>query len=121
MIKMRILSFYDHLKEVFGNDEFFVIAFKKPDIFIAQNLELLQQITRKIETLEEVREVKSLANIDDTIGDEFFFEVRPFLETIPETPEEMLSLKERALANPLYVNNMISEDGTTAALVVFYI
>jgi len=117
--KNEDLEFYDHLKEVFGNDEFFVIAFKKPDIFIAQNLELLQQITRKIETLEEVREVKSLANIDDTIGDEFFFEVRPFLETIPETPEEMLSLKERALANPLYVNNMISEDGTTAALVVF--
>ncbi|WP_319574646.1 MMPL family transporter [uncultured Desulfobacter sp.] len=117
--KNEDLEFYDHLKEVFGNDEFFVIAFKKPDIFIAQNLELLQQITRKIETLEEVREVKSLANIDDTIGDEFFFEVRPFLETIPETPKEMLSLKERALANPLYVNNMISEDGTTAALVVF--
>lgn len=113
------LEFYDHLKEVFGNDEFFVIAFKKPDIFTAQNLELLQQITRKIETLEEVREVKSLANIDDTIGDEFSFEVRAFLETIPETPEEMVSLKERALANPLYVNNMISQDGTTAALVVF--
>lgn len=113
------LEFYDHLKEVFGNDEFFIIAFKKSDIFTHSNLRLLQQITDEIEELEDVREVKSLANIDDTIGDEFSFEVKKFLEIIPESKEDLAVLKQRALINPLYKNNLISGDGKTAAIVVF--
>ena len=113
------LQFYDHIKEVFGNDEFFLIAFKKPDIFTPDNLKMLEQITGEIEGLEEVREVKSLSNVDDTIGDNFSFEVRPFLETIPEDLEGLAALKKSALNNPLYINNLISKDGTTAAIIVF--
>ncbi len=113
------MQFYDQIKEVFGNDEFFLIAFKKPDIFTPDNLRMLQQITDEIDGIEEVREVKSLANIDDTIGDDASFEVRKFLESIPDDPESLAALKKSALNNPLYINNLISKDGTTAAIVVF--
>lgn len=39
------IEFYDEFKEVFGNDEFFIIAFKTDDIFTQVNLTLLKEIT----------------------------------------------------------------------------
>ena len=110
--------FYDGFKEIFGNDEFFIIAFKKENIFTRENLEVLQQITGDLEEIEEIREVKSLANTNDTIGEEDFFMVQKFLEHIPDREKDLNRLKQSALSNPLYARNFISPDGKTAAVVV---
>lgn len=112
------IQFYDAFKEIFGNDEFFIIAFTKDEIFTRENLTLLQQITEDLEEIQDLREVRSLANVNDTIGEEDYFIVEKFLEQIPETKEGLDDLKKRALANPLYVKNFISEDGKTVAVVV---
>ena len=69
-------EFYVEFKEIFGNDEFFVIAFEKENIFTRRNLIILKNITEELAALEEVREVKSLANVDDAIGSWDYFEVR---------------------------------------------
>ena len=76
--------FYQGIKETFGEDEFFVIAFSSPDLFTPPFLRMIAAITRALETIPEVREVQSLANVDYIHGEEEFFEVRPFLERIPE-------------------------------------
>jgi predicted RND superfamily exporter protein len=112
-------KFYDQLKKTFGNDEFFIIAFQKENQFTHDNLNLLQHLTMDLEGIEEVREVKSLANVEDIIGRENDFEIKKFLEVIPETPEKLEALKSQALSNPLYVNTLISRDGKTAAIVLF--
>ena len=39
--------FYKDFKKIFGNDEFFVIAFEKDDIFTKDNLCILKEITQK--------------------------------------------------------------------------
>jgi len=111
--------FYEEFKKVFGNDEFFVIAFQKPDLFTRENLLLIQEITEKLENLEGVRDVLSLANVNETRGGDGFFEVRPFLEDIPEAAEALRDLRSRALSNPLYVRHILSPDGKTTAIVVF--
>ena len=112
------LLFYEKFKQILGNDEFFVIAIKKDPLFTRENLELLKQITNDIEEINGVREVKSLANVNDTIGEDDFFMVRPFLEDIPEEADDLNKLKQSALDNPLYSKNLISTDGKTAAIVV---
>lgn len=111
--------FYEDFKKIFGNDEFFVIVFKDNLIFSKKNLTLLKEITEKLEAIEEVREVKSLANIDELQGSEEYFEVKPFLEEIPETSQEFISLKKRAVENKLYLSNFISKNAQTAALIVY--
>ena len=113
------VQFYDKLKQIFGNDEFFVIAFEKENVFTKENLLLLKNITDQLEELEDIRKVKSLANIDDTVGSNDYFEVRRFLEEIPDTTEALLSLKTQAVKNPLYVRNFISTDARTVAIVVW--
>ena len=112
------VEFYDKFKEVFGNDEFFIIAFEKDDIFTTENLTLLQKITDELEDIDDIREVKSLANVDDTIGSADTFEVREFLEDIPENKHELEKIKTQAINNPLYRKSLISTDAQTAAIVV---
>ena len=112
------VEFYNEFKKVFKNDEFFVIAFEKADIFTVENLTLLKEITEELDTIDEVREIRSLANIDETIGSQDYFEIRKFLEDIPKDRKALEKLKKRALANPLYLKNLISPDARTAAIIV---
>lgn len=113
------IVFYKELKTIFGNDEFFIIAFKKDNLFTAKNLGLLKRLTDELAGFEGIREIKSLSNVEDTIGEEDFFIVRKFLETIPEGRLELEALRKRAIENPLYRDNFLSPDGNTAAIVIF--
>ena len=70
------IVFYDSFKEVFGNDEFFVIAVKSDDLFSKQRLEILREITEKLERLEDAEKVLSIANVDDIIGGPDFQQLR---------------------------------------------
>ncbi|UTF50689.1 efflux RND transporter permease subunit [Desulfomicrobium sp. ZS1] len=113
------VAFYQSIKDTFGEDEFFVIAFSSPELFTPSILRMIAAITQELETIPEVREAQSLANVDYIHGEEEYFEVRPFLERIPEDVPGLAALREQALGNPLYVGNLVSADGETTALVVF--
>lgn len=115
----EITLFYQQFKNIFGNDEFFIIAFEPKQLFSLESLKVIGEITAKLEELPEVREVTSLANIDDLIGSENSFEVRKFLEQPPSSRAELEKRKERALSKKLYVDNVISRDGKSAGIVVF--
>jgi predicted RND superfamily exporter protein len=112
-------AFYETIKDTFGDDEFFVIAFSAPDLFTPPLLRMIADITTELEALPEVRKVQSLSNVDYVHGDEDYFEVRPFLGDVPETGADLDTLKQRALGEELYVGNLISADGRTTAIVVF--
>lgn len=112
------VAFYEEMKSVFGNDEFFIIAFKKDNLFTKENLESLKQLTDELSDIEGIRDIKSLSNVDDTLGEDDFFIVEKFLETIPDDTTALEALRKRAVENPLYLKNLISADGNTAAIVV---
>lgn len=113
------VAFYDSIKATFGNDEFFAVVFTSPKLFTPGLLRMVADLTADLESIPEVRKVQSLANVDYILGSADYFEVRPFLEKIPDDPEALGLLREQALGNPLYVSNLISRDGQTTAIVVF--
>jgi predicted RND superfamily exporter protein len=78
------VAFYDKFKEVFHNEEFFVIAFEKEDIFTKENLMLIKDITDKLKNTEEVKDVKSITNVDDAVGSHNTFIVKKFIDKVPE-------------------------------------
>ncbi len=102
----------------FGDDQLFVIAMETGGIFRRENLAALRRVGDAVSRLEGVRSVGSLARVSSFRFDREagWIEVRPFLEEIPEDPAELARLRERALANPVYRRNLVSEDGRTAAL-----
>jgi predicted RND superfamily exporter protein len=113
------VAFYESLQKIFGDDEFFIIAFSHPDLFSSPLLRTISDITEELEALPEIRKVQSLANVDFIHGGEDYFEVRPFLEDIPEDPDGLDALKIQALGERLYVGNLVSADGLTTAIIVF--
>lgn len=112
-------AFHKEIKGIFGDDEFFVISFKSPDIFTQSNLQLVRKLTEQLEAHPGVRDVQSLGSVDYVDGAQEFFEVRKFLEVVPDTAEGLELLRRQALTTPMYLDNLISRDGTTTALIVY--
>ena len=109
---------FQEWKEQFGSDDIVIVAFKDNDIFTSDNLRLIERLTEKFESLKYVDNVVSLTNVNDIIGEKDDFIVELLIEDIPEEIEGLTELKNRALANPLYVKNVISENGKTTAFIV---
>lgn len=107
------VAFYNTIKDTFGNDEFFLIAFSSPEMFTPPVLRMIATITKELKAIPEVEEVQSLANVDYIQGAEDYFGVRPFLERIPDDDRGLEVLRRQAVNNPLYVGNLISTDGNT--------
>ncbi len=111
---------YDAFRDLFGRDAIFVVALQPRDgVFQADFLEELRLIHEAIE--EEVPflvEVTSLVNIRETIGNEDGLDVHDFLDPWPETEQDIRAAEARALANPLYRNLVVGEDGQVAVIAV---
>jgi predicted RND superfamily exporter protein len=111
--------YWEQFKRTFPGQEFFIVAFEAPDIFSYDCLSTIQHVTKRLEEIEEVRKVRSLTNVEDMVGDDQVFAVRQFISTPPKDQKQLRALRTAALANPLYVPNLVSRDGRTASMVVF--
>jgi len=111
------LAFQDWQDE-FGNDRFIIVAFADKDIFTKENLELISYLSERFEALTYVAKVTSLTTVNDIVGDENNFTVEPLIGQMTLDAEALSRIKKQALGNPLFLQNLISEDATTAAIVV---
>jgi hydrophobe/amphiphile efflux-3 (HAE3) family protein len=108
--------YYDHVRRLFGSDETVLVALAADDIFTAPNLERIKRMTQRIEALDGVHHVVSLATALNlrAVGDEL--EVAPFLETLPSDAAARARLRQEVLENPVYEGNLVSADGRATVL-----
>ena len=108
----------DLTRRVFGASNTLVVALIADDLFTAQNLESLSELTQRVEQLDGVRRTLSLANAMrvEAAGDDVLIE--PFLATIPVDEAGLTALRRAATEHPLYAGNLVSRDGRAALLVV---
>lgn len=118
-IKDPSFALREQIRSLFPNNEFVLIAYENEDLFTAKNLTMIQKITEDLEGKETVKSVKSLANVNDMVGEDDAFTVGRFLPSIPTSATELDALRKRAMENPLYLKRLISPDGKTTAIVVF--
>jgi predicted RND superfamily exporter protein len=112
-------KFFREWQQQFGTDEFIIVVFKdKQSIFRPGTLQLISDLTSKIEKMEYVRRVISLSNMVDirTEGEDLI--VNPFYREIPTTQIALKDLSKRALENPLFLKNIISPDGKTTSFLI---
>ncbi|SHJ57676.1 hypothetical protein SAMN02745165_02698 [Malonomonas rubra DSM 5091] len=112
------LVFYEKFKEQFGEDEFLVVGIPADDVFDQEILKFISAQTEKLETLDEVKEVVSLSNVDDFIGSDSDFIVQPLLESIPKTRQEKEHLRKRALANSLIGENLLNTSSSATLIFI---
>jgi predicted RND superfamily exporter protein len=110
---------YDAFRARFGQDTKILVAVRPDEVFTLRNLERLRALHEDIEeNVPLLVEVTSLVNARQTLGVGDELQVGEFLEDWPQTEDEVAAARRRALANPLYLNNLISPDGRFTTIVI---
>lgn len=107
---------HERFRETFGSDEIVVAGLEAPDVFAPEMLERIGRITQAIERAPHVEKVFSITNIESITGRGDVLEIGD-LVPFPLDPSTLPALRERALANQLYVGNVVSADGRFAAII----
>ena len=111
------LAYYREFQNKYGNEEFVMIAFKKPDIFMAKSMDIVRDITGVLKNIDGVQRVLSLTSVKEARGEDDTILFRKIIGD-EYTDESLAAVKKRVLADRNLVNGVISSDGTTAAIVV---
>jgi predicted RND superfamily exporter protein len=111
------LKDYDRFLDQFGTDEIIAIAFGGEEVFTIDNLRLINTITGKLEQLPHVRRVISLTTAKLVYGDDENVYFDPLIKDIPSSPQELIHIKQRALADPFIPNILVSTDTRSTAIV----
>ncbi|MBK8575685.1 MAG: MMPL family transporter [Elusimicrobia bacterium] len=110
---------HQSIKKLYPRNDFFSLAYQSPRLFTPEGLKDLVDLTEQIESLPNIKEVVSLANVGDMRGTNDVFETKPFLAEFPSDEAALKQLQVRAINKPLYRNVLISSDGTATAIAVF--
>ncbi len=114
----------NEIEKQFGGSRVVLIglASKDGDIFNPSDIEKIRNINEEVKTLPGILENNVVSIADRKVkvvkaeGDSL--EINGLLEGIENTPEGMAKLKERVYSNPAFINSLISEDGTVAAIIL---
>jgi len=110
---------YNEFRAQFGLDDHIMIAIQPPEIFDLAFLEKLRAFHEALENeLPHVAEVTSLINARETRGEGDTLIVEDLLEKWPTSDADLAALRAKVFANPLYVDQLISHDGSITTVII---
>lgn len=113
------LKTYNQFREEFGRDDFLVLAVYSEDLFSSEALDKLRALHEDLlGSVPFLEDITSLINVRDVRGEDDTLLVDELLLHTPTTPGELAELRERVLGNPLYINNLVSENGKYTAILL---
>jgi predicted RND superfamily exporter protein len=113
------LPLYHDTLARFGTDNITIVYVEDEHLFTPEKLTALDDLAYRLEEIPGVLSVDSIFSANSFINDGGMLSSAPLVDWLPETQEEADALKQRALASPLLVRNIISPDGTAVALNIF--
>lgn len=110
-------SFNSETKNIFGDDEFVVVAIENPDgIFNTNTLNLIRDISESVLAVEGVREVYSVTNISNIRGQDGSLDMSDLITKLPNNEIEIQKAISDLNNNPTYLNNIISTNKNVAGI-----
>jgi predicted RND superfamily exporter protein len=114
-----LLLNYHAFKEQFGREDLIIISVEPKKVFEEQFLQKLRAFHRELEaSVPHLDEVTSLLNARNTRGEGDELIVEDLFENWPQNAAELAAIEQRAMANPIYRNLLLSADGAVTAVVV---
>ena len=111
------VKFLEAHREVFGDeDAFAIVLLEGPDVFEPALLELVVELSDRIDAIEHIEQVLSLSTMQEISGTPGLVQVSPLLEELPTTAEEVQALRDKVLGNQLYVHRFVNPEGTATAV-----
>lgn len=114
----------NRIEKVFGSKYLMLIGVtpKSGDIFQPAVLERVKRMTEKLNQTPGVVRATMLSlaarKARNIQGNAEGFEAKPLMENVPATPEQMAALRAALVANPIYLNTVVSKDFRTAAILL---
>jgi predicted RND superfamily exporter protein len=113
--------FFDRTRQVFGGEDFVVVMLDGPgDVFETASLERVARLSKRLEAIEGVAHVVSIANATEIAARDADVYVGPFFETPPTDPAELARLRDAIRAHPFYGKTLVTRDGRGAVLIVTF-
>jgi hypothetical protein len=86
-------------------------------VFNPRTLGVVKEFSERLALLPGIKAVRnedvtSVATMDNITGTADGLAVDPFMKEVPQTPEELVALKNSLFSNPMYVDWLVSRDGT---------
>jgi len=113
-------EYYAEVERLFGSEEVTMIGVFGDDVFSPATLAKIDRLTRALAELEGVREVVSLTTVQSVESDDEGLHVGRLIRELPQTAEQADAIRERAMANPLYIRNIVAPDGRATGITVVY-
>jgi predicted RND superfamily exporter protein len=112
--------FYDRIRSVFGSNETLLLVIHRPGgVFEAELLKSLGRIGERIEDLDGVDHVMSLANAPHIRSVDGVLEVGPLFDEVSDDRRELDRIRTEALDDPLFESHLLSADARSTALLVY--
>lgn len=105
--------------EKYGSDQMIAVAMSSQDIFTAENLKTLKELTDEISGIKNIERVLSLSAAMDIKHKFIGVKTVPVYEGVLEGKKSLIELKDEVLSNELYLNNLISKNGKVANILVY--
>lgn len=110
---------YRKYRTTFGQDEILVVAFECDDVFKAENLRLIGQLTTHFKSLDHIYDVRSLTNVEYMKSDGAMFEVKRLVGRIPADGGQALeTAKKVALDNTIMLDDLVSRDARSTSILI---
>lgn len=109
---------YHYVGDVFGGNETGMVLVTAPDVYQPDVLSLIEELTETYQTLEGIEYATGLTNTLEFTATEWGVEVGRLVrrDALPATAPEVAALRRRVEANPRLSGNLVSTDGTLAAI-----
>lgn len=109
---------YKNIGKEFGGNELGMIVLETDDIFKKEVLEHVKQITDTLKYTNGISTVTSLTDVIDIKGSEWGIEIGKLVDEydMPDTQQELDSLKHRVFSKEMYKGSIVSEDGTSTLI-----
>lgn len=109
---------YQKIIGEFGTDNKTIIYLRDNNLWTPDKLQQLKSLHHRLEEINNVTRVESLFTLHTIENKEGNIDSRPLIRELPQTLDEALQIRQKALANPLYLGNFISDDANVTALIV---
>ena len=113
------VQYYQQARKIFGSDETLLLVVRRADGVLQPDLlATLSRLTKRLEHVEGVDRVLSLANAPNVRSADGDLHVAALYEEPPRDAAELARIRHDLLDNPLLSSALISKDETTTALVI---
>ncbi len=102
---------YRQVRAIVGENEVVAVSLEAPDLFTADGLERVRQLTEALGRLPGVLELKSLTHAVRPVRRGFRFEMVPLLPDPPWDGARLAAFRDYCLNHPLIRQVMVSADG----------